>query len=767
MAQLSFTNVAGLEVWRNLSSPLWIFDVEPQRIWWANDSGLEFWRARTIEELRAREYSTDSATVLERLTAILDILPETGSFHDNWTLYPDGEPQTVVLSFQRARLENNREGLLVEVVQLRDAAMDAAATRIAEAAQTTSSMITMMSIEGRILVQNPAALKCYGPPLPHGSHQLDIHARFPDPDISQQVLAGVMENKVIRFRTEVETRLGSRVHYVWIKRGRDPVTGNPVIAISEEDISEITELYHDEIKRSAELEDIVEDHTNRLRVSQERMRRGLQLAAIWDWDIAANTLFFSPNFIRLLGYEKAEFYEKLRVKEFEGLIHPEDFRPYPAKLAKILANPDQPLSLELRFLTKSGEYLWIQIEGVCYCGENGKPFRTAGLLTDITRKKQLETKLVASQKLEAIGQLTGGIAHDFNNLLTVIQGNIQLLQEMGQADEELTQEIVTAVQRGANLTRHLLAFAGKQSLDPAPLDVAELLTRMRDTLLRILSGAIETVFKAPDDLWPVFADAVQTEAALLNIALNARDAMTKGGTLKITAQNLVIDHANAPPATDLKSGQYVRISVSDTGSGMTPDVIVKAFEPFFTTKGVGEGSGLGLSMVLGFSQQSGGDAQIESEVGTGTTISIYLPRAEHIPDTENQNVTSAPQRGNAEHIHILEDNSQVVTAVTRMATSLGYTATASLSVEAALEIATQDDTITVFLIDVILPGGRSGVDFALELLKIRPKAKLILMSGYPDGELVRDITQSFSFGFLPKPFNRSDLADAIASALNQ
>lgn len=575
-----------------------------------------------------------------------------------------------------------------------------------------------------------------------------------------------MENTVGRFETKVQTRMGTSVHYVWTKRGRDPVTGEPVISISEEDISEISGLYREEIQRSAELKDIVEDRTKSLRVTQDRMRRGLQLAAIWDWEMSSNQLFFSPNFISLLGFEKAEFYSKLSIEGLKGIINPDDYADYPAKLKEILANPDRPLSLELRFLTKSGEYLWIQIEGACYCDESGAPIRTAGLLTNITRKKQLETKLIASQKLEAIGQLTGGIAHDFNNLLTVIQGNIQLLQELGQADEELISEVVNAVQRGAALTRHLLAFAGKQSLDPAPLDVIQLLNRMRDTLQRILSGAIETVLKASDDLWPIFTDTAQTEAALLNIALNARDVVAKGGTLTLTAKNLKITKSNSPRTLNLKAGEYVKISVTDTGPGMVPDVMAKAFEPFFTTKEVGEGSGLGLSMVLGFSKQSGGDAQIESTVGTGTTISIYLPRAQGIQRTEMPQITEVPQKGDGEHIHILEDNSQVISAVTRMASSLGYAVTSSMTVDLALEAAAQDRSIALFLIDVTLPGGRSGVDFVLELLKIRPDAKLILMSGFPDGELVRDITQSFHFGFLPKPFSRTQLADALAGALD-
>lgn len=747
------------------TEPAWVFDVERQRIWHANEKGLEFWRAGSIAELSQREFSSDSASVKDRLTTILETTSKTDKFQDIWTLYPEGVPQTVVLSFQHVLLENERAGLLVEIVRKYADMIDDAA-RIANVFQSTPSLMTLMSLEGRVLVQNAAALKCYGPPLPAGADSFDINIRYPCAEISEQILSGAIENKVLRFEAEVQTRNGSKVHYISIKRGRDPVTGDPTIAITEEDISEISDLYRKQIKRSAELEGIVEDRNDRLRVTQERMHRGLQLAAIWDWDIPSNQLFFSPNFIKLLEYEKEEFYEKLRNEGFESLINPDDYVGYPATLEKILANPHAPLSIELRFGTKSGKYLWIQIEGKCYCDENGKPVRTAGLLTNITHKKQLETKLLAGQKLEAIGKLTGGIAHDFNNLLTVIQGNVQLLQEFGHADDELTSEIVNAVQRGAELTRHLLAFAGKQSLAPKSLDVAQLLCQMRSTLLRVLSETIEISTVAADDLWPVFADEAQTEAALLNLALNARDAMPNGGTLQIAAQNFVADHTKLPLHMDLEPGEYVRISVTDTGNGMTVDVIEKAFEPFFTTKDMSKGSGLGLSMVMGFSQQSGGGVQIESEADAGATISVYLPRALQEYTIKDHAPVSTPKIGKGEHIHILEDNKDLVATVLRMSTSLGYTVTSSATVKDALDVARQDASIDVFLVDVILPGGLSGVDFASELMNIRPEAKLVLMSGYPQDELIRDITETFNFTFLPKPFSRLALSEAVVGVLN-
>ncbi|MEQ6204665.1 ATP-binding protein [Sulfitobacter sp. HNIBRBA2951] len=749
----------------HLTAPAWVFDVENQRIRYANAEGLAFWCAGSATELTQREFSSDSASVMDRLTTILETTASDGTVQETWTLYPAGVPQMVVLTFRHVLLEQGRGGLLVEVAETFTDRMGDAA-RMADVFQTTPSLITVMGLEGRVLVQNAAALKCYGPALPSDGDTLDINFRYPNSELSTRILSGAHENKILRFETEVQTRTGARVHYIWIKRGRDPVTGDPTIAITEEDISDISGLYAQQIKRAAELEHIVEDRTDRLRVTQERMKRGLELAATWDWDIAKNRLYFSANFIALLEYEKAELYKKMRTEGFKSLINPDDYASYPAALEASLADPESPVSFDLRFVTKSGKNLWIQIEGKCYCDAQGIPVRTAGLLTNITHRKELEKKLRAAQKLEAIGKLTGGIAHDFNNLLTVIQGNAQLLQELGQAEEELTSEIVNAVQRGADLTRHMLAFAGKQSLEPRPLDVARLLGDMRSTLLRVLSETIATSITTSDDLWAAFADQAQTEAALLNLALNARDAMTKGGALRITARNFTVGPAAVPLHADLKPGDYVRISVTDTGKGMTAEVIEKAFEPFFTTKGIGEGSGLGLSMVMGFSRQSGGGVQIESAAQAGTTISVYLPRAQEDCAAKDHALASAPKIGRGERVHILEDNADVAATVARMSASLNYLVTSSATVKDALVAARQDPSIDVFMIDVILPGGQSGIDFASELVKFRPEAKLIVMSGYPQDEFARDTAQSFQFTFLAKPFSRLDLSKAIDEALH-
>lgn len=268
--------------------------------------------------------------------------------------------------------------------------------------------------------------------------------------------------------------------------------------------------------------------------------------------------------------------------------------------------------------------------------EQGRIAMIIGITRDITEYKLVEERLLQAQKLEAIGQLTGGIAHDFNNLLTVVMGNIDLLAERFGDDTEaaeLAQQTLTAATRGAELTRRLLAFSGQQTLSPQVLDLRERIGAMRESLQRILGDAIEIRLGSCADLWPTLADPAQVESTLLNLCLNARDAMPNGGRLLLKLDNEHVDSAPLSAAKEaatskLAAGDYVRLTVTDSGEGMGEDILERAFDPFFTTKAVGQGSGLGLSMVYGFATQSGGDVRLHSAPGAGTTVTLYLPRAE-------------------------------------------------------------------------------------------------------------------------------------------
>ncbi len=765
MPRLHFKDHNDLRQLGRLSTPVWIFDVDRHGIWWANTQGLAFWKANSIEDLRAREFDTDSATVRERLRQIVDLGSNDSHVTDTWTLYPGGDPQTVILSFQPVIIEEQVHGVLIELVEVVDREADDETWRLLEAARATPLMMTTFSLEGHLLAENPASLACYGSRSAKRSDLTDLEARFLNASDAELVLAKTASNETAKWDAEVLTAQGTRVHSISVRKGRDPITGDFVTVLSEEDVTERAELRKLQETEREELKHKVAESSDKLRVSQERYELAAQTAAIWDWDVLDDKLFLSPNFFNALGFTEEDFNEVLKERRIEGLLHPDDVKEYKAKLLEHLGNPDVRLSHEMRFLTKTGEALWFHCQGKCVHDGRGRVSRSVGLLTDITQRKQLEDSLLVSQRMEAIGQLTGGIAHDFNNLLTVIQGNAELLEELTEADTQLTGEIVRAVQRGADLTTHLLAFARQQTLIPTSINLNTLVPEMGKTLLRAIGETVTIDYSGTADLWPVHADQTQLETAILNLALNARDAMPSGGTLSITCSNRHIADIRNVELLELSGTHYVEISVADTGAGMTEETVRKAFEPFFTTKGVGQGSGLGLSMVLGFSRQSQGNARITSKLGKGTTVSFYLPKSDEAETQDLAPRSSDVLFGNWEHVHILEDNQQVQETVSKLVQSFGYKVTTSNDVAQALSWTEKNPDAQLYLVDVLLPGGKSGVDFVKQLKKRQPDAKVLFMSGYSENELVENSGLTHENGFISKPFEKGAFSRAIGSAL--
>lgn len=766
MNRLNSVNQNDLRQLHNLSTPVWIFDVDRHHIWWANVQGLAFWKAASVQEIQKRDFSTDSATVQERLSQIVELASGETQITDTWTLYPDGNPQTVVLSFQPVEIEDQFKGVLIELVQVldRDGADDT--WRLLEAARATSLIMTTFSLDGNLLAQNPASLACYGASGTDHTGLTALEARFQDRSVAQKVLESVVSNQTANWEAEVLTATGVKIHSLSVRKGRDPITGDFVTVLCEEDVTQHALLRRLQQSEKEEMKQEVAQSYEMLRVSQERYELAVQTAGIWDWDIVEDKLFMSPNFMNALGYSKEEFREILRSQSFVGILHPDDVEKYQSQVTEHLDNPTKPLSYEVRFISKSNDVLWYHCQGQCVLDNEGRASRSAGLLTDISQRKQLEATLLVSQRMEAVGQLTGGIAHDFNNLLTVIQGNAELLAELEQEHSDLVEEIVRAVRRGADLTRHLLAFAGKQTLIPKSINLAHLIAPMKKTLLRTISEMITIEVKVSDNLWNVQADPTQLEAAILNMALNARDAMPLGGTITIVCENTSIDTTSEYTDLDLADDQYVKISVTDTGQGMTKETRMKAFEPFFTTKGVGKGSGLGLSMVQGFSRQSRGTVSIRSDYGHGTTVSVFLPRSEHIQLPVVLATGTQIVLGNQEHVHILEDDQYVQDAVSKLVRALGYQVTTSNDVVQALRWVEQNQKADLYLIDVMLPGGKSGVDFAQILKKRQPNAKVLFMSGYPENQLAKNRNSGSNVDCISKPFEKHHLSKAIASALD-
>ena len=335
--------------------------------------------------------------------------------------------------------------------------------------------------------------------------------------------------------------------------------------------------------------------------------------------------------------------------------------------------------------------------------------RLLALARDVTEQRQAEERLRQALKMETVGQLTGGVAHDFNNLLAVIMGNTELLGDELGANNASLDAIFRAATRGAELTQRLLAFSRQQPLEPRAIDLAVLVSGMSELLTRTLGETIEVMTSMASALWQATADPGQVENALLNLALNARDAMPGGGRLTIECANVHLDEVYVTRNPEAVAGSYAVLAVSDNGTGMTADVQAQAFEPFFTTKEVGRGSGLGLSMVYGFAKQSGGHVAIYSEEGRGTTVKLYLPRAEGAAEPEDAPLRQGVAQGRGEMILVIEDDPDVRTLAVAMVGGLGYRAIAVADAAAAHEALAGGKAIDLVLSDVVLPGGTSGV----------------------------------------------------------
>ncbi|QIM48160.1 PAS domain S-box protein [Pusillimonas sp. DMV24BSW_D] len=389
---------------------------------------------------------------------------------------------------------------------------------------------------------------------------------------------------------------------------------------------------------------------------------------------------------------------------------------------------------------------------------------------DVTERREMAERLNQSQKMEAVGQLTGGVAHDFNNLLTVIMGNAELLRESLDDHPNLriyAEMTANAAERGAELTNRLLAFARRQALEPKLTDINRLVSDMEHLLRRTLSEDIDIELVRGGGLWNAEVDPSQLESALLNMAINARDAMPEGGKLTIETANARLDDAYADTHPGVDAGQYVMISVSDTGSGMTEAVKRRVFEPFFTTKPVGKGNGLGLPMVYGFVKQSGGHIKVYSEVSEGTTIRLYFPRAFKEGQVDMEQPAPKKLQTGHEHILVVEDDDMVREHVTNLLMGMGYrVSSASSGIEALASLQARNDFDLLFT-DIIMPGGMNGRQLADEALKSLPNLKVLFTSGYTENAIVHHGRLDAGVHLLGKPYRRHELATKVRKVLDE
>jgi PAS domain S-box-containing protein len=394
-----------------------------------------------------------------------------------------------------------------------------------------------------------------------------------------------------------------------------------------------------------------------------------------------------------------------------------------------------------------------------------------GILHDLTHRKATEEALARSQRLDAIGKMTGGIAHDFNNLLTVIVGNLELLEMRGAADRQLPliKDALESAEMGADLTTRLMVFARRSNLKPEKTDLRDVCAHTLTLLKRTIGATyrIKTDFAA--DLDPIMIDPVQLQSALMNLSLNARDAMGAGGELLVSIANVTIDDSYMAQETDIEPGDYVRLSVNDDGAGMSLEAQRRAFEPFFTTKAESGGTGLGLAMVYGFVRQSGGHVTLYSELGLGTSFGLYFPSVRQEADAAGAHTGEKTQpslpRGNGETILIVEDNARVRKLSIERIRDLGFTTLAAESGDQAYQMLQEGAKVDLVFSDLVMPGALNGYELAAKIVDEYPALKVLLTSGYASDVITATMAHDMPFDILHKPYRQSELAQRLQALL--
>jgi PAS domain S-box-containing protein len=465
---------------------------------------------------------------------------------------------------------------------------------------------------------------------------------------------------------------------------------------------------------------------------------------------------------RIKGYKPHE----IMGRNFAEFFTPEDRAAHVPEIALKTAAEHGRYESEGWRLRKDGSRFWVLAVIDAVRDEEGELLGFAKITRDMTAKREAQLrleraqeKLAQSQKMEAIGHLTGGIAHDFNNLLMIISGQAQLMKKRARDPKDIRSidAIEQAAQSGANLTRQLLTFARRQRLNRVTVDLTERLMAVRDLLTSSVGGAVKLEIEPASDLWPVETDVGELGLALVNIAVNARDAMPHGGALTVSARNVSLDGND----TVLLTGDFVALSLADTGEGVPPDVLARIFEPFFTTKEVGKGTGLGLSQVYGFARQSGGDVRVSSTLGEGTTVTLYLPRS------HADVVSAAAKSPGNEKIHgrgavlLVEDNSEVGDVSKLLLEQLGYNIVRVDRPAAALDMLSGKNNFVLVFSDIVMPGDMDGLALAREIQERHPNLPVLLATGYSSAAA----RAGAEFPILRKPYDQSTLGLAVKAAL--
>jgi signal transduction histidine kinase/CheY-like chemotaxis protein len=488
--------------------------------------------------------------------------------------------------------------------------------------------------------------------------------------------------------------------------------------------------------------------------------------AEWRMDLKSGAIQRSEQHDRIYGYQKLlpEFTRETFLKH----ALPADTPEIESAFARARATGLLELRCRIKRATDNA-IRWIVLRGRAYPAEDGQLRTMAGVIMDVTDRHEVEERLSQAQKMEAIGQLTGGVAHDFNNLLTAIVGNLDMISRApGNVArvEKLARSALQAASRGGEVTQKLLAFARKQVIQPETVNPNHLLTDFRDLLQRAVGETVELDVELDPTLDPVRLDPAQFQSAVLNLCVNARDAMADGGKVKISTRNVRISEESTG-YPDARSGSYVVVSISDTGAGMEEGTLARAFEPFFTTKDVGSGTGLGLSQVYGFCRQTGGFARITSGVGRGTTVEMYLPRSDDRPERASGGLVLPLRRASdGEVILVVEDEPAVLEMAVESLSDLGYRTLTAADAKAALAILRSSARIDMLFSDVVMPGGMNGVQLSVEAKRLRSDLKVLLSSGYT-GAVLGNSGLPEDMPILNKPYRREELATKLRMVLSR
>jgi PAS domain S-box-containing protein len=612
----------------------------------------------------------------------------------------------------------------------------------------------------RMTVNSPEMYDILG--LDHDASQLDfdkfndrVHPEDRSKTLDEQIRNAPFGADVFQTKYRVLNKAGE---YVWIESVagviRDPESGKP---------QKVVGLCRNINEQMLSLE--------KLSLSERNLRRSQSAAKLGSfvYRIASNTARFSREMVALLGLADAPVQPTLA--RFEAMIEPGDRERFSEAME--LARVGQPVSgIEIAVRLDSGELQYFQCNIDPERNVDGKVESLFATCQCVTERKMLEKKFLQAQKMEAVGQLTGGIAHDFNNLLMVVMGNLQLVEQLVHNDERAVKRIraaMDAADKGSDLTRRMLAFSRQQTLQAKDVAVNDLVFKIEDLLKQAIGGSVELKIMPSADLWQVRADLSQLETAILNLSINARDAMKpKGGTLIIETANATLDADYCKVNDEATPGDYVVVAVTDTGSGIAPENLERVFQPFFTTKGPEAGSGLGLSMVYGFVKQSGGHVKIYSEVGHGTTVKLYLPRAQrdHVPHparADDLAAEAAPKKKPL--VLVVEDNESVREVAAAMIEEMGFEVLQAANGPEGLKTVEQRLDIDLVLSDVIMAGGMNGPELAARALKLRPSLRVLFMSGYAPGSVRQMQDLPDTIALVNKPFTRKDLTEKVKRAL--